>query len=86
MNPGTIMFIVLGVIGLLIYISKSLKPSSLENFSVIDESQISNKGKEGFDKLKPGEAGSDADASQTYAHTDNGRDYKNLAHKESSNG
>ena len=54
MNPGTIMFIVLGVIGLLIYISKSLKPSSLENFSVIDESQISNKGQEGFDKLKDG--------------------------------
>jgi hypothetical protein len=54
MNPGTVLFIVLGLIGLLIYISKALKPSSLENFAVIDESQISNKGKEGLDKLKDG--------------------------------
>jgi len=54
MNPGTVLFIVLGTIGLLIYISKSLKPSSLENFAVIDESQISNKGKEGLEKLKDG--------------------------------
>jgi hypothetical protein len=54
MNPGTVLFIVLGLIGLLIYISKALKPSSLENFAVIDESSISNKGKEGLDRLKEG--------------------------------
>lgn len=52
MNPGTVLFIVLGLIGLLIYISKALKPSSLENFTVIEESAISNKGKEGLEKLK----------------------------------
>ena len=35
-----------------------------------------------FERLKPGEAGSDADA----APTDNGRGHKNLAHKESKRG
>jgi len=54
MNPGTVLFIVLGFIGLLIYISKALKPSSLENFSVIDETSISNKGKDGLNKLQEG--------------------------------
>ena len=54
MNPGTVLFIVLGFIGLLIYISKALKPSSLENFAVIDESSISNRGKEGLSRLQDG--------------------------------
>jgi hypothetical protein len=54
MNPGTVLFIILGLIGLLIYISKALKPSSLENFAVIDETSISNKGKEGLDRLQAG--------------------------------
>jgi len=54
MNPGTILFIVLGLIGLLIYISKAIQPILKENFAVIDESQISNKGKDGLQSLKDG--------------------------------
>ena len=54
MNPGTVLFIVLGIIGLLIYISKAIKPDTKEHFAVVDEAQISNKGKEGLESLKSG--------------------------------
>ena len=54
MNPGTLIFLVLGLIGLLIYVSKAIKPSKSEGFTVVDESQISNKGRDGLEKLKEG--------------------------------
>ena len=54
MNPGTLIFLVLGLIGLLIYVSKAIKLSKNEGFSVVDESQISNKGRDGLEKLKEG--------------------------------
>lgn len=54
MNPGTLLFIVLGIVGLIIYISKAIKTKLKENFTVIDESQISNKGKDGLQSLKDG--------------------------------
>ena len=54
MNPGTLIFLVLGLIGLLIYVSKAIKMPIKEGFTVVDESQISNKGREGLEKLKDG--------------------------------
>jgi len=56
MNPGTTLFIVLGLIGLLLYISKAIQPSKKvevkENFSVVDEDQISNKGRDALAEFK----------------------------------
>jgi len=54
MNPGTLIFLVLGLIGLFIYASKAIKKDMKEHFTVIDESQVSNKGKEGLEKLREG--------------------------------
>jgi hypothetical protein len=56
MNPGTTLFIVLGLIGLLLYISKAIQPSKKvevkENFSVVEEDQISNKGRDALAEFK----------------------------------
>ena len=43
MNPGTTLFIIIGVIGLLLYISKALKPSLYENFTTLGKDDVSNK-------------------------------------------
>jgi hypothetical protein len=54
MNPGTTILILLGIIGLLLYASKALKEGRVEGFALVDESQISNKGKEALADLKEG--------------------------------
>jgi hypothetical protein len=43
MNPGTVLLIALGVIGLLLYVLQSLKSQTKEHFAVVDEDQISNR-------------------------------------------
>lgn len=43
MNPGTILIIVVGVIGLVLYATYSLKRTVKEHFAVVDEDQLSNK-------------------------------------------
>jgi hypothetical protein len=54
MNPGTLIFLVLGLIGLLIYASKAIKADDKEGFRVLEETDVSNKGREGLEKLKEG--------------------------------
>jgi hypothetical protein len=54
MNPGTTLFIVIGIIGLLVYISKALKPSLYEKFTILGQDDVSNKGKEALSNLQNG--------------------------------
>ena len=54
MNPGTTLFIITGVIGLLLYISKSLKPTLYENFTTLGKDDVSNKGANALSDLQNG--------------------------------
>jgi Tfp pilus assembly protein PilV len=51
MNPGTILIIVVGVIGLVLYATYSLKRTVKEHFAVVDEEQLSNKALEAMKNL-----------------------------------
>lgn len=51
MNPGTILIIVVGVIGLALYATYSLKRTVKEHFAVVDEEQLSNKALEAMKNL-----------------------------------
>jgi hypothetical protein len=52
MNPGTTLFIIIGIIGLLLYVSKALKPSMYENFQTLGPEDTSSKAKDLEKSLK----------------------------------
>lgn len=51
MNPGTILIIVVGVIGLVLYATYSLKKTVKEHFAVVDEEQLSDKALQAMKEL-----------------------------------